>query len=331
MQPVTKVLVVANRTSSTPRLLEEVRRRAKEKPCAFTLLIPDAGSARPGAASRAAADWTLAAALPLLSRAAHGEVDSRIGGPDPYTAVKQAVEDGGYDEVIISTLPRKRSRGSAGTCPRVERLGLPVRRSCRGEGAALREEPVASSRVCVAARRAARWPSRVRPAGGASSPPAAAVGRPPARRARGRVGAAPGTTRTPGGTGARGPHREERPQQRAGRQRGDQPLQAQREPEGGRVAPRVRAVGGERLLARRLPGEHAPQLAAARDPEVERGADPLAGEGEAVARAVAGEEDAVLGRRPQRVREPVALVAHRVDAEPRRDSFVGSLTWSRGS
>jgi hypothetical protein len=128
MQPVTKVLVVANRTSSTPRLLEEVRRRAKEKPCAFTLLIPDAGSSRsPGAASRAAADWTVASALPLLSRAAHGDVDSRIGGPDPCTAVKQAVEDGGYDEIIISTLPRKRSAWlRRDLVARVERLGLPV-------------------------------------------------------------------------------------------------------------------------------------------------------------------------------------------------------------
>ena len=38
-----------------------------------------------------------------------------------------------------------------------------------------------------------------------------------------------------------------------------------------------------------------------------------------MARAVAGEEDAVGGRRAQRVREPVALVAHRVDPEARRD------------
>ena len=142
MEPVTKVLVVANRTSSTPRLLEEVRRRAKEKPCAFTLLIPDAGgSTRPGAANRAAADWTVASALPLLARAAHGEVDSRIGGPDPFEAVKQAVEDGGYDEIIVSTLSRKRSAWlRRDLIRRVERLGLPVTAIVPGKSRLSREE-----------------------------------------------------------------------------------------------------------------------------------------------------------------------------------------------
>ena len=127
MQPVTKVLVVANRTSSTPRLLEEVRRRAKEKPCAFTLLIPDAGSSsRPGAASRAAADWTVAgAAAAHAGRARRGRQPHRR--PGPVHAVKQAVEDGGYDEIIISTLPRKRSAWlRRDLVARVERLGLPV-------------------------------------------------------------------------------------------------------------------------------------------------------------------------------------------------------------
>jgi hypothetical protein len=142
VDPVTKVLVVANRTSSTPRLLEEVRRRATEKPCAFTLLIPDAGgSVLPGAAGRAAADWTLATALPLLTKAARREVDSRIGGPDPFTAVKEAIADGGYDEVIISTLPRRTSTWlRRDLLRRVERLGVPVTAIVPGKARLSKEE-----------------------------------------------------------------------------------------------------------------------------------------------------------------------------------------------
>ena len=75
------------------------------------------------------------------------------------------------------------------------------------------------------------------------------------------------------------------------------------------------AVARQRVrgLARAL--HHRAQLAPAGDAEVERGADALARQREAVAGGVADEVDAVLGRVAQGVGEPVALVAHGVHAQ----------------
>jgi hypothetical protein len=121
--PPTRVLVVAHRTAATPRLLAEVRARARRSPCSFSLLVP-----RPywdPDTEEAAA--TLELALPLLDEAAGGHVEGAIGESDPFAAVEQEVERGEFDEIIISTLPARVSRWLHLDLPhRVGALGLPV-------------------------------------------------------------------------------------------------------------------------------------------------------------------------------------------------------------
>jgi hypothetical protein len=115
-----RILVVANRTANTPTLLEAVHERANEGPCTFALLIPN--EPRKGGA-----DWTLETALPLFEHAVGAPVEGVVGEADPYEAVQSALRDPGFDEVIISTLPRRVSEWLRRDLPhRVEKLGVPV-------------------------------------------------------------------------------------------------------------------------------------------------------------------------------------------------------------
>jgi hypothetical protein len=129
-----RILVVANRTAATPLLLEAVSGRAKEGPCTFALMIPNEPQ-------KGGADWTIETAIPLLERAAGGPVEGIVGEADPFEAVKSALEqEPGFDEVIISTLPKRVSEWLRRDLPhRVEKLGVPVTTITQHEQ---RESPV---------------------------------------------------------------------------------------------------------------------------------------------------------------------------------------------
>lgn len=71
-------------------------------------------------------DWTAADTVPLLERAAGGPVENVAADGDPFEAVKRALDQGDFDDVIISTLPKRVSEWLRRDLPsRVQRLGFP--------------------------------------------------------------------------------------------------------------------------------------------------------------------------------------------------------------
>ena len=117
---VKQVLVVASKTASSARLIKEIEARAAAGGCRFTLLIPDASD-------RETAHRTLELVLPPMRQAASAPVTGLVDGPDPFESVQRAVEQGSFDEIIVSTLPRRVSKWlHRDLITRVEGLGLPV-------------------------------------------------------------------------------------------------------------------------------------------------------------------------------------------------------------
>lgn len=141
-----RVLIVANRTAATERLLEAVRRRAEAGDAEFHLLVPATprGLHRvvdPEVAGREEANAQLERALGLLEETVGAPVSGHVGDADPTCAIADTLHEHTFDEIIISTLPRHLSRWMHVDLPsKVRALGLPV---THVEGTDTPVEPVA--------------------------------------------------------------------------------------------------------------------------------------------------------------------------------------------
>jgi hypothetical protein len=115
-----RLLVVANRTESAPRLLEEVGRQAQDG-CDFMLMVPP--ERHPDAP-----DWTPDTALELVQRAARGRPVTLVDcGGDAAAQIAGMVERGECDAIVLSTQPEHHKHWHRHSLPkRIEELGIPV-------------------------------------------------------------------------------------------------------------------------------------------------------------------------------------------------------------
>jgi uncharacterized membrane-anchored protein len=132
-EPHAQVLILANKTAASPSLLEAVRKRAAASPASFYLLVPNAAPhAEITDAERhqhhLEAQRILDAALPRLTQAASAAVDGSVSSRhDPFDAIEEALHEGEFHEVILSTLPHHLSQWLHADLPRrLAHLQIPV-------------------------------------------------------------------------------------------------------------------------------------------------------------------------------------------------------------
>ena len=101
---VTHVLVVGTKTVNSPDLLKRLKERAKQKPHRYTFICPKSGDV-----PREEVCQNLAATLAELYR---DEIDAtgQPMSPEPFEAVKNAIEHYRIDEILISTLKGEQSK-----------------------------------------------------------------------------------------------------------------------------------------------------------------------------------------------------------------------------
>jgi hypothetical protein len=132
MSDTAHVLVIAHQTAATPDLLEAVRARAQQGDVNFHLVVPRQAHGMhrvvdPQDAGEDEAQRVLDKALPRLTEAAGSKVTGSLGDSEPLMAIHDTINQGEYDELIISTLPLGVSRWlKLDLISKARALGLPV-------------------------------------------------------------------------------------------------------------------------------------------------------------------------------------------------------------
>jgi nucleotide-binding universal stress UspA family protein len=123
-----RYLIVANQTLGGDELVQLIKKRAKTEPSEFFIVVPATpvlemvqgaeGTPVLGGSTvipsspehaRELAQARLASALTQL-RTAGAKVDGLVGDRDPVHAVQTAMKGRQFDEIIVSTLPKRMSR-----------------------------------------------------------------------------------------------------------------------------------------------------------------------------------------------------------------------------
>jgi hypothetical protein len=101
-------LVVANQTVGGKPLFELLKKKAAEEPRSFVVICPQGGGEDAGDAHARLAHALKEleeAGLPALGQVVH---------PDPFTAIQNAIQFYGVDDIVISTFPETRSGWARG-------------------------------------------------------------------------------------------------------------------------------------------------------------------------------------------------------------------------
>jgi hypothetical protein len=97
-----RTLVVANQTVGGQALIDQLKALAAETPHRFIVICPTSGAEEDDAPER------LAHTLKRLEEEGLHAI-GQVTHPDPYTAIQNALDFYGIDEVVISTFPETRS------------------------------------------------------------------------------------------------------------------------------------------------------------------------------------------------------------------------------